>query len=113
MYSNLKDFNHTSWAVSDCWREADVIHLNNASGLVFSRLRGPRWIYTMHHPHMPALSTFYSGFENVEFVSISNFQREQETLKRIRTIHHGIDLGLYRLQTRKSEYLSFLGRSLR
>ena len=92
LYSNLKDSNHTSWAVSDCWREADIIHLNNAPGLVFSRLSGPRWVYTMHHPHAPALSAFYAGFPNVEFVSISNFQKEKEALKRIRTIHHGIDL---------------------
>src|ERR1700692_4423608 len=38
MYSSLKDLNHTSWAVSDCLHDADVIHLNNAPGLVFSRL---------------------------------------------------------------------------
>jgi glycosyltransferase involved in cell wall biosynthesis len=110
LYANLKDSNHTSWAVSDCWGEADVIHLNNAPGLVFSRLSGPRWVYTIHHPHVPALSTFYAGFPNVEFVSISNFQKDKEALKRIRTIHHGIDLSLYNLQTSKSGYLSFLGR---
>jgi glycosyltransferase involved in cell wall biosynthesis len=78
---------------------------------VFSRLRGPRWAYTLHHPHLPSLSAFYAGFPNVEFVSISNFQREkEELLKRIRTIHHGIDLSSYNLQTKKSGYLSFLGR---
>ena len=71
---------------------ADIIHLNNAPGLAFSRLHGPRWVYTMHHPHMPSLSAFYAGFPSVEFVSISNFQKRKESLKRIRTIHHGIDL---------------------
>jgi glycosyltransferase involved in cell wall biosynthesis len=110
LYSNLKDLNHTSWAVADCWHEADIIHLNNAPGLAFSRISGPRWVYTVHHPHLPSLSEFYRGFPNVEFVSISNFQRGKEGLKRIRTIHHGIDLSSYRLRTRKTEYLSFLGR---
>jgi glycosyltransferase involved in cell wall biosynthesis len=110
MYSNLKDLNHTSWSVNDCWHEADIIHLNNAPGLAFSRLRGPRWVYTVHHPYLPSLSTFYAGFPNVEFVSISNFQKKKEPLKRIRTIHHGIDLEPYHLQKRKAEYLSFLGR---
>jgi glycosyltransferase involved in cell wall biosynthesis len=110
LYSNLKDLDHTSWSVSDCWRDADIIHLNNAQCLAFSRLRGPRWVYTLHHPHTPALSAFYAGFTDVEFVSISDFQREHEPIKRIRTIHHGIDLGAYRLQTKKAEYLSFLGR---
>lgn len=110
MYSNLKDLNHTSWAVNDCWREADIIHLNNAPCLAFSRLSGPRWAYTVHHPHLPSLSEFYAGFPNVEFVSISNFQKQNEPMKRIRTIHHGIDLSHYHLQLKKSEYLSFLGR---
>jgi glycosyltransferase involved in cell wall biosynthesis len=110
LYSNLKDLNHTSWAISDCWHDADIIHLNNASGLVFTRMPGPRWVYTLHHPHLEELSTFYGSFPHVEFVSISNFQKERELLKRNRTIHHGIDFDLYRLQTKKSGYLSFLGR---
>jgi glycosyltransferase involved in cell wall biosynthesis len=110
LYSNLKDLNHTSWAVSDCWHDADIIHLNNAPGLAFSRIRGPRWVYTVHHPHVRTLSDFYGGFPEVEFVSISNFQKERESAKRIRTIHHGIDLAPYRLQTQKAAYLSFLGR---
>jgi glycosyltransferase involved in cell wall biosynthesis len=110
MYSSLKDLNHTSWAINDCWNDADIIHLNNAPGLAFSRMRGPRWVYTVHHPHMPTLSDFYNGFPNVEFVSISNFQKANEQMKRMRTIPHGIDLGPYHLQTKKAEYLSFLGR---
>jgi glycosyltransferase involved in cell wall biosynthesis len=110
MYGSLKDLNHTSWSVTDCWRDADIVHLNNAPGLAFSRLPGPRWVYTVHHPHLPELSSFYTNFRNVEFVSISNFQKEKESLRKIRTIHHGIDLSRYRLQTKKAEYLSFLGR---
>lgn len=110
IYSNLKDLNHTSWAVSDCWHKVDIIHLNNTPGLVFSRMKGPRWAYTLHHPRSSELSSFYSGFPDVEFVSISNFQRKQETLKRIRTIHHGIDLSPYKLKTHKAGYFCFLGR---
>jgi glycosyltransferase involved in cell wall biosynthesis len=110
LYSSMKDLNHTSWAVNDCWRDADVIHLNNAPGIAFSRLRGPRWVYTVHHPHVAALSEFYADFPAVEFVCISDFQKEREPLKQIRTIHHGIDLDAYHLQTKKSGYLSFLGR---
>jgi glycosyltransferase involved in cell wall biosynthesis len=111
MYASLKDLNHTSWAINDCFPYADVIHLNNAPGLAFTRKRGPHWVYTVHHPHLPALTQFYSGFqENVDFVSISDFQKRNEPLKRIRTIHHGIDLHLYELQTKKQQYLSFLGR---
>jgi glycosyltransferase involved in cell wall biosynthesis len=110
LHASLKELDHTSWAVSDCWRDADVVHLNSAPGLVFTRLGGPRWIYTLHHPHTPVLSAFYAGFPDVEFVAISDFQKENEPIKRIRTIHHGIDLRTYRLETRKEPYLSFLGR---
>lgn len=110
MYASLKDLNHTSWSVTDCWRDADIVHLNNAPGLAFSRLPGPRWVYTVHHPHLPELTAFYRNFLNVEFVSISNFQKDKECLRNIRTIHHGIDLSRYHLQTKKAEYLSFLGR---
>ena len=110
MYSSLKDLNHTSWAVNDCLSDADIIHLNNAPGLAFSRLRGPRWVYTIHHPHLPSLSEFYNWYPGVEFVAISDCQRQKETIKHIRTIHHGIDLRQYRLKTQKAEYLSFLGR---
>lgn len=110
MYSSLKDLNHTSWAVSDCLRDADIVHLNNAPGLAFTRLDGPRWVYTIHHPHLPSLSEFYNWYPGVEFVAISNYQKRNETLKRIRTIHHGIDLSQYHLQTHKAGYLTFLGR---
>ena len=110
LHSNLKELNHTSWSVADCLQEADVVHLNSAPGLVFTRLRGPRWIYTLHHPLTPSLSAFYAGFPDVEYVAISDFQRDAEPIQRIRTIHHGIDFRSYRLETRKAEYLSFLGR---
>ncbi len=38
------------------------------------------------------LSEIYNIFPEVEFVTISDFQRQHETMPRMRTIHHGIDL---------------------
>ena len=110
LHASLKELDHTSWSVSDCLQQADVVHLNSAPGLVFTRLQGPRWVYTLHHPCTPSLSAFYAGFPDVEYVAISDFQKDAEPIKRIRTIHHGIDFRSYRLETRKAEYLSFLGR---
>ena len=110
LHASLKELDHTSWAVSDCLQQADVVHLNSAPGLVFTRLQGPRWVYTLHHPCTPSLSAFYAGFPDVEYVAISDFQKDAEPIKRIRTIHHGIDFRSYRLETKKAEYLSFLGR---
>ena len=110
LHASLKELDHTSWSVSDCLQQADVVHLNSAPGLVFTRLQGPRWVYTLHHPCTPSLSAFYAGFPEVEYVAISDFQKDAEPIKRIRTIHHGIDFRSYRLETKKAEYLSFLGR---
>jgi glycosyltransferase involved in cell wall biosynthesis len=110
IYSSTKDLNHTSWAIHDCWHETDIIHLNNVPGLAFARFDGPRFAYTIHHPHDAALSKFYSHFPGVEFVAISNFQQERESLFRVRTIHHGVDVRAYTLKTHKQPYFCFLGR---
>ena len=48
------------------------------------------------------LSAIYRFFPAVEFVTISDFQRRRESMPRMRTIHHGIDLNCYRLQNRQA-----------
>ena len=110
IYASAKDLNHTSWAIHDCWHEADIVHLNNVPGLAFARFQGPRFAYTMHHPHDTALSQFYTYFPQVQFVTISHFQQQRESLCRVRTIHHGVDMRAYQLKTRKQPYFCFLGR---
>ena len=108
---SLKDLNHTSWAVADASRSCDVVHVNNASGLVVSRFVDLPFVYTIHHPRTDSLSQFYSYFPRVNYVTISDFQRDRETqLRRVRTIRHGIDLARYRLQEKKNDYLAFIGR---
>ena len=67
-------------------------------------------IYTIHHPHQAKLSEFYGRYPDVHYVAISEFQRNQESMPRIRTILHGIDLSQYRLCEQKQQYLSFIGR---
>src|SRR5512141_918369 len=37
VYDNLKDINHTAWAVKDAAADCDIVHLNNLPGLVHSR----------------------------------------------------------------------------
>jgi glycosyltransferase involved in cell wall biosynthesis len=110
LYGSLKDINHTSWALRDCLEECDIVHLNNAPGLALSRLGGLRTVYTIHHPHTTSLSEYYSYYPNVQYVTISRFQQERETMPKTRTIHHGVDLSTYPLNQRKQEYVSFLGR---
>jgi glycosyltransferase involved in cell wall biosynthesis len=110
LYANLKDMNHSGWAIRDAWEEADVIHLNNVPGIPYSRFDGPQFVYTIHHPHNQTLSDFYEFYPQVQYVSISQFQREREQMPQIRTIHHGVDMDRYPLQEKKGDYLAFLGR---
>jgi len=110
VYANLKDINHTAWAIHDAAESCDLVHLNNLPGLVHSRYLKLPFVYTIHHPWQPALSEFYEFYPQVNYVTISDFQRRCETLPNIRTIHHGVDLSQYRLRRKKQPYLSFLGR---
>src|SRR5262249_18294237 len=108
--ASLKGLNHSAWAVKDAASEADIIHLNSAPGLSLARFVDAPMVYTVHHAFDAALQNFYRGFPEVTYVSISHFQRRKLRNPRARTIHHGIDASLYRLQECKQPYLSFLGR---
>ena len=110
VHDSLKDLNHTSWSMADAAADCDLIHLNNVPGIANSRFIRTPVVYTIHHVHEDSLSEFYEYFPKVNFVTISEFQRQRERMTKIRTIHHGIDLELYRLNENKGEYLSFMGR---
>jgi glycosyltransferase involved in cell wall biosynthesis len=106
----LKDLNHTSWACRDAAGQFDVIHLNNAPGLAFSRLLPEPIVYTVHHAKEQGLSNFYGYFPDVTFVTISEFQRTLETMPKIRPVYHGIEVPRYPFVGDKQDYLAFLGR---
>lgn len=106
----LKDLNHESWALRNAMEDADVIHFHSAQGLAFSRFAKQPAILTLHGPHDAKLSDFYSHFPDVHYVCISDSQCRHESMPRMQTIHHGIDLGQYRLVEHKQQYLSFIGR---
>jgi glycosyltransferase involved in cell wall biosynthesis len=111
VFDNLLDFNHASWAISDAAADCDIIHLHNVPALMFTRfVEESKFVYTMHHVHEEELSRIYRFFPQVEFVTISDFQQQQEIMPRMRTIHHGIDLSLYKTVARKQDYFCFLGR---
>src|SRR5215472_10454079 len=110
IFDNLKDFNHASWAIADAAADCDVIHLNSVAALMFTRYSQNKFVYTMHHVHEDKLSEVYKFFPSVEFVTISEFQRQRETMARMRSIHHGIDLNCYRAGSSRREHLAFLGR---
>lgn len=109
-FSNMRDMNHTTWAVSDAVRDCDIVHMNNAPGLTTSRFTEIPFVHTIHHPHVTELSAFYSYFPEVQYVAISDFQRSLECVPKIQTIHHGIRVGDYTFKEKKEQFLSFLGR---
>jgi glycosyltransferase involved in cell wall biosynthesis len=109
-YAQVKDVEHTAWALKDAIGSCDIIHLNTAAGLACTRLSPLPCVYTLHHPTDEQLSDLYSRFPEVDYVCISNDQCNRERMRKVHTIHHGIDLSQYHLRVEKQEYLSFIGR---
>jgi len=108
--ASLKGMNHATWALKDAEGHVDIVHLNSAPGLVMQRFTELPFVYTIHHSYEQPLASLYNYFPQVSYVTISDFQRAKLKLPKLRTIHHGIDLSRYRVQTEAGEYLSFLGR---
>lgn len=113
IHNDLRDINHGAWAVRDAAESCDIIHLSNAPSLVFSRFVNTPMVYTIHHAHENELSSLYSFYPDVYYVSISEFQRKLEHLPRLRTIHHGIDETQYFEGTGPRTHFTFLGRIAR
>jgi glycosyltransferase involved in cell wall biosynthesis len=109
-YAQLKDMEHSTWAISEASDSCDVLHMNTALGLTCSGLSHLPFVYTLHHPTDRRLSEAYARLLKVHYVCISNDQRKREHLPNIDTIHHGIDLAKYKLNVNKQPYLSFIGR---
>jgi len=108
--SSLKGLTHSTWAVKDAIGEADIIHSNSAPSLSFSRFVSTPFVYTVHHPFEALLTDYYKMLPEVEYVTISDFQRRKLPMPKMQTIHHGIGMGIYRVVEKKQNYLTFLGR---
>jgi glycosyltransferase involved in cell wall biosynthesis len=110
IHAQFKDANHSAWAVQDAAKSCDIIHLNNATGLTYSRFVDRAFIYTVHHPKVAELSEYYRSYPETTYVTISEAQRHLEDMPRMQTIHHGIAMDSYPLVEDKQPYLAFLGR---
>jgi len=106
----LREINHESWAVADAFKHCDLIHVQSAQALSFSRFVDRPFVLTLHDSYSPELSAYYSHYAQAYYVSISDAQRKNEVMPRLRTIHHGIQLDQYKLVEKKQQYLSFIGR---
>jgi len=109
-YAWLKELDHTAWAVADALKQCDLIHVQSTQALALSRFANRPFVLTLHGPHDSKLTEYFSHYPEVQYVAISEDQARQESLPKLRTIHHGIDLSLYQLVENKQPYISFIGR---
>jgi glycosyltransferase involved in cell wall biosynthesis len=106
----LKDIEHSAWAMKDAASCCDLLHVHAAPALTCSRFLDIPVVCTLHGPHDARLSEIYARYPDIYYVCISYSQCQQESMPRMRTIHHGIDVSCYELRTQKQPYLSFIGR---
>jgi glycosyltransferase involved in cell wall biosynthesis len=108
--AQLKNADHTGWAVHDAAQFADLIHINDAIGVPFTRFVGQPIVHTLHHPHEPVLSDQYARYPDIQYVAISGFQAKREPMPHVDVVHHGVPVGNYTFRAGKDDYVAFLGR---
>jgi glycosyltransferase involved in cell wall biosynthesis len=110
MRAQLKNADHTAWAMHDAARYADVIHLNDVVGVPFTTFTNVPSVLTIHHPHEPELSEQYARYPDIEYVAIARWLACAEPMPRMHVVHHGIPVDDYAFADRKQDYVAFLGR---
>jgi len=105
-----KDLRHSAWAVRDAAADCDIIHVQSATALSLSPLIPIPFVYTLHHAYDPELSRIYHDHPEVQYVAISDAQKNLEKMTQLETIHHGVDMSLYSSVGKKQPYLAFIGR---
>ena len=108
--AQLKNADHTAWAVRDALEFADVIHLNDIVGLPFTMFTDVPTVLTIHHPHEPELSEQYLRYPRALYVAIARWLRRSEPMPRVEVVHHGIPVADYAWSDEKDDYVAFLGR---
>lgn len=108
----LTELRHAGWA----WAEIaegrfDVVHVNHAAALPFSRFVGRPTVATVHHAREESLAQHYASYPEIAFVSISRRQRELSPLVPFRAmIRHGLAIDRYPAGSGADGYCAFLGR---
>jgi glycosyltransferase involved in cell wall biosynthesis len=106
----LKELDHVSWSIEEAAKTCDLIHINSAPAITYSRYVSTPFVCTLHHPREIALTRVYERYPEIQYVAISEHQASVHPTLAVKTIHHGIDLTKYRLHVKKENYLCFLGR---
>ncbi len=108
--AQLKNHDHTAWAMADAARSADVVHLNDTIAAPMTTFLDCPVTMTLHHPYEPLLSALYVRYPSIQYVAISHHQACAEPMPNITVVHHGIPLAEYAFNDRKGDHVVFLGR---
>ena len=108
--ADLKNYDHTAWAIHDAAGSSDVIHLNDVVGVPASRFVDVPMVLTIHHPSQPVLSEQYMRYEDIHYVTIADWLARREPMANVHVVHHGIPVDDYVFSGEKDDYVAFLGR---
>jgi len=89
----------------------DVVHAHTPAALAFGGQLDAPMVYTLHHSLEEHWTEFYRYFDDVEYVAISNRQRECfASAANARVVHHGLDVNSFSPGDGAGGYLAFVGR---
>ena len=108
--AQLKNADHTAWAMHDASMSADLLHINDAVAVPLTTFLSQPVVSTLHHPHEPVLSALYTKYPAIHYVAISAAQARREPMQQVHVVHHGLELSKYRMRAQKDDYVLFLGR---
>jgi len=108
----MAELNHVAWSCAEIAADAfDVVHANQAAALALSRFVRAPLVYTLHHDRVDELSRFYGCHPDVQYVAISERQRElEDPLPHIDVVHHGIDPAEFPFVAEPGDYVAFISR---
>jgi glycosyltransferase involved in cell wall biosynthesis len=106
----LKNADHTAWAMREAASSVDVLHLNDAVAVPFTRFVDVPTVMTVHHPHEPVLTEHYARYPDIHYVAIANWLARREPMPHVHVVLHGIPLEDYPFSAAKEDYVAFLGR---
>jgi glycosyltransferase involved in cell wall biosynthesis len=108
--AQLKNADHTAWALNDASAHADLVHINDAIAVPMTTFIEQPVVATLHHPHEPILSELYAKYPEIDYVAISAAQARRELMPQVHVVHHGLALNDYRFSSEKDDYVVFVGR---
>ena len=78
--AQLKNADHTAWAIHDASLDADRAAPQRRVAVPFTTFVDLPVVATLHHPHEPVLSSLYEKYPGIQYVAISAAQARREPM---------------------------------